>query len=190
MENINLFLDMHNTIKALENNNLHKEANELHRVFIKTAQAYEKLKPEQLEYAKEVLKNVPELPKSIKDIATPVARSMVSDKATFDKVTTSKPKEINKDYIWYSNQIIDKKMKFVDLPQNMTMEEKSKIYNYVKKYQDAGKQINQDSLTKWKQLIGVEKDPNQKPISVYNPGMDPRATKIDPNFINKYRKNY
>jgi hypothetical protein len=45
-------------------------------------------------------------------------------------------------------------------------------------------------LTKWKQLIGVEKDPNQKPISVYNPGMDPRATKIDPNFINKYRKNY
>lgn len=189
MENINLLSDLHNIIKTLENNDFCKEANELHKVFIKTAQTYQKLRPNQIEYAKEVLKNVPELPKVIRDLATPVARSMVSDKDTFDKMTSTKPKEVIKDYIWYSNQIIDKKMKFRDLPQNMSIEEKSKIYNYVKKYQDAGKQINQDSLTKWKQFIGVEKDPNQKPISVYNPGMDPRASKIDPNFINKYR-NY
>ena len=187
MENTNLFLEMHNLIKTLENNSFYKEANELHGVFIKTAQTYQKLRPDQMEYAKDILKNVPELPKVIKDLATPVARSMVSDKAMFDQMTPTKPKEVIKDYIWYSNQIIDKKMKFRDLPKNMSTEEKSKIYNYVKKYQDAGKQINQDSLTKWKQFIGVEKDPNQKPISVYNPGMDPRASKIDPNFINKYR---
>jgi hypothetical protein len=189
MENINLFSDLHNIIETLENCNFLKEANELHEVFIKTAQTYQKLRPDQMEYAKEVLKNVPELPKVIRDLATPIARSMVSDKAMFDKMTPAKPKEVIKDYIWYSNQIIDKKMKFRDLPQNMSTEEKSKIYNYVKKYNDAGKQINQDSLTKWKQFIGVEKDPNQKPISVYNPGMDPRASKIDPNFVNKYR-NY
>jgi hypothetical protein len=190
MENNKLLLDLHKVINTLETNNFHKEANEIHTIFMKTAQSYQTLKPDQVEYAKEMLKNVPELPKSIKDLATPVARSMVSDKSMFDKMTAPKPAEIKKDYIWYSNQILDKKIKFKDLPQSMSMDEKSKIYNYVKKYNDAGKTTNQDNITKWNRFIGVEKDPNQKPISVYNPGMDPRATKIDPNFINKYRKNY
>ena len=109
MENTNLFLEMHNLIKTLENNSFYKEANELHGVFIKTAQTYQKLRPDQMEYAKDILKNVPELPKVIRDLATPVARSMVSDKAMFDQMTPAKPKEVIKDYIWYSNQIIDKK---------------------------------------------------------------------------------
>jgi hypothetical protein len=190
MENNNLLFELHKIIIALENVNLHKEAHEMHNIFIKTAQSYQKLRPNQIEYAKEILKNVPDLPKIIKDIASPVARSMVSDKSMFDRMTSfNKPAEIKKDYIWYANEIIDKRIKFKDLPQSMNMDEKTKIYNYVKKYNEAGKTSNQDNITKWNRFVGIEKDPDQKPISVYNPGMDPRATKIDPNFINKYR-NY
>lgn len=189
MEKKNLLNELHEVIIYFEDKNNYKVAQKLQDVFIKTAQAYQKLNPEQIDYANKILQNIPDLPKPIKDLAVPVARSMTSDKSTFDQMTKQKAVEPKKDYVWYAHQILDKKMKFIQLPSNMSIEEKNKIYNYVKKYKDAGKTINQDNLSKWNKFIGVEKDLNQKPISVYNPGMDPRATKVDPNFINKYR-NY